>query len=104
MRISDWSSDVCSSDLQPGVRVLRTRQDPPPLLAEPAVCGLHQAATHPSHQYRLHFRKIPQSIQNRPFRIACTAIEPSALGVRSEERSVGNECVSTCKFRWSPYH
>src|SRR3546814_13965199 len=22
----------------------------------------------------------------------------------SEERSVGNKCVSTCKFRWSPYH
>src|SRR3546814_18096287 len=24
--------------------------------------------------------------------------------VRSEERSVGNECVSTCRSRWSPYH
>src|SRR3546814_11530832 len=23
---------------------------------------------------------------------------------RSEERRVGNECVSTCRFRWSPYH
>src|SRR3546814_14783288 len=28
------------------------------------------------------------------------------LGVaaRSEERRVGKECVSTCRFRWSPYH
>src|SRR3546814_19295832 len=25
-------------------------------------------------------------------------------GKRSEERSVGNECVSTCRSRWSPYH
>src|SRR3546814_19638261 len=25
-------------------------------------------------------------------------------GTRSEERRVGNECVSTCRSRWSPYH
>src|SRR3546814_14570346 len=25
-------------------------------------------------------------------------------GLRSEERRVGNECVSTCRYRWSPYH
>src|SRR3546814_11695923 len=24
--------------------------------------------------------------------------------LRSEERRVGNECVSTCRSRWSPYH
>src|SRR3546814_15379724 len=27
-----------------------------------------------------------------------------ALASRSEERRVGKECVSTCRFRWSPYH
>src|SRR3546814_17594748 len=27
-----------------------------------------------------------------------------ALKARSEERSVGTECVSTCRSRWSPYH
>ena len=27
-----------------------------------------------------------------------------ALGVRSEERRVGKECVSLCRSRWSPYH
>src|SRR3546814_19250961 len=26
------------------------------------------------------------------------------LTFRSEERRVGKECVSTCRFRWSPYH
>src|SRR3546814_16850819 len=26
------------------------------------------------------------------------------LPTRSEERRVGNECVSTCRSRWSPYH
>ena len=28
----------------------------------------------------------------------------AALGVRSEERRVGKECVSECRSRWSPYH
>src|SRR3546814_21053592 len=27
-----------------------------------------------------------------------------AIGRRSEERRVGKECVSTCRYRWSPYH
>src|SRR3546814_17606917 len=27
-----------------------------------------------------------------------------ALMIRSEERRVGKECVSTCRYRWSPYH
>src|SRR3546814_6736339 len=26
------------------------------------------------------------------------------LSLRSEERRVGQECVSTCRSRWSPYH
>src|SRR3546814_11922942 len=29
---------------------------------------------------------------------------PSGQGLRSEERRVGKECVSTCRYRWSPYH
>src|SRR3546814_16836636 len=28
----------------------------------------------------------------------------SVKGLRSEERRVGTECVSTCRSRWSPYH
>src|SRR3546814_13816151 len=28
----------------------------------------------------------------------------AAMVSRSEERRVGKECVSTCRFRWSPYH
>src|SRR3546814_11015606 len=30
--------------------------------------------------------------------------EPDGLNIRSEERRVGQECVSTCRSRWSPYH
>src|SRR3546814_2507316 len=35
-----------------------------------------------------------------PNAITCNGIGP----VRSEERRVGKECVSTCRSRWSPYH
>src|SRR3546814_14763719 len=31
-------------------------------------------------------------------------LEPWTIDLRSEERSVGKECVSTCRSRWSPYH
>src|SRR3546814_5850171 len=82
MRISDWSSDVCSSDLPRAVhqvalvrfQVLR-RAD-----------GFH----HPSRPDR--GRRAEWLWQ----------VEPG--GSRSEERRVGKECVSTCRSRWSPYH
>src|SRR3546814_3612727 len=76
MRISDWSSDVCSSDLP--------------------VDGRSKA-----------IMLIPISARRRAIarardqlgsiRVACDII-------RSEERRVGKECVSTCRSRWSPYH
>src|SRR3546814_17739532 len=33
-----------------------------------------------------------------------TTYGPRGFTVRSEERRVGKECVSTCRSRWSPYH
>src|SRR3546814_14697131 len=66
MRISDGSSDVCSSDLR------RTS-------AAPAGSRMRGAAI---------------SMRSNP------AFRP----IRSEERRVGKECVSTCRSRWSPYH
>src|SRR3546814_5875929 len=68
MRISDWSSDVCSSDLE--------AERPH---ARPHVAQLERLA-HGAAAMRQH-------------RV-----------VRSEERRVGKECVSTCRSRWSPYH
>src|SRR3546814_13554033 len=34
----------------------------------------------------------------------CTTIVDSMDPARTAERRVGKECVSTCRFRWSPYH
>src|SRR3546814_2688913 len=87
MRISDWSSDVCSSDL------MMTSESGPPRSAKP--CPLRLAdhiADGP------HFNARTKIGGEEP-------IELDEMGAgRSEERRVGKECVSTCRSRWSPYH
>src|SRR3546814_7889541 len=81
MRISDWSSDVCSSDLNDNLRVRRYVAK---YTINPAIA--HGIAAHVG------------------------SVEPGKLAdlvvwkPRSEERRVGKECVSTCRSRWSPYH
>src|SRR3546814_9832787 len=87
LRISDWSSDVCSSDLPPEVdwsfdgifgtydRAAVQRG----LQVYKEVCSACHSLT------QVHYRPLP------------------SLGYRSDERRVGKECVSTCRYRWSPY-
>src|SRR3546814_13681616 len=100
MRISDWSSDVCSSDL-----------------ARPPDDGPVDA------------RDVDQALFTRPHRLVRPVGEALAFAIReeffiaraafefdgaaparvleqrrSEERRVGKECVSTCRSRWSPTH
>src|SRR3546814_18067405 len=79
MRISDWSSDVCSSDL----------------IAAPMVGGMVTAPllslfVLPAAYRLMRRRQTSESIPNQ--------------AERSEERRVGKACVSTCRSRWSPYH
>src|SRR3546814_1943317 len=85
MRISDWSSDVCSSDLVAHRGDLRQRR----VVDADAVAALQLGGEpHP-------FQGIDAEIELR------AGVEGD-LG-RSEERRVGKECVSTCRSRWSPY-
>src|SRR3546814_13149530 len=81
MRISDWSSDVCSSDLadSPGRRF---DDDAGPGEEHPGVRWV---------------RRPERSGRRR-------GMAPARGADRSEERRVGKACVSTCRFRWSPYH
>src|SRR3546814_1389775 len=81
MRISDWSSDVCSSD------------------PDALVVSVHS------------WKGI--AIITAAVGIMVGAMDLSGVGIkfsefildlRSEERRVGKECVSTCRSRWSPYH
>src|SRR3546814_12023946 len=105
MRISDWSSDVCSSDLSWTLMVY---------LNQPEAGGATR------------FIKIGKTIQPEPGkllawnnRLSPGHYNPATLhhgmkvraGVkyiitkwRSEERRVGKECVSTCRSRWAPYN
>src|SRR3546814_19473438 len=91
MRISDWSSDVCSSDLQE--RVSLETDQARPHLAEHPVTHFVQSA----------LRASPTSWRRRSLR-TLTYWSASRCTARSEERRVGKECVSKCRSRWSPYH
>src|SRR3546814_16965135 len=110
MRISDWSSDVCSSDLLADhharpARVARGkhRAERPAeaehevggnrTLADPATDPVGSKVTSGSH------RSVPCALT----RSRLAHPPAAAVGGRSEERRVGKECVSTCRSRWSPY-
>src|SRR3546814_3041323 len=121
MRISDWSSDVCSSDLGATERLMEL------LSAAPQIAPPAQPRALPeTQQARLQFDKVAFHYPSRPLTPALDGmtldiregetvalVGPSGAGKttvfqllqrRSEERRVGKECVSTCRSRWSPYH
>src|SRR3546814_6113422 len=89
VRISDWSSDVCSSDLAGAVLADLARRGGARRLRPPPAGAARRPARHLP-RARLDLRLPP--------------LRPAAAGGRSEERRVGKEWVSTCRSRWSPYH
>src|SRR3546814_5962837 len=108
MRISDWSSDVCSSDLMIDV------QGDGEAYQEMHVDGgamaqvfLYPSALHLAEEAaRLHAQR-----ERRVYIIRNARLDPDwadverrtfSIAGRSEERRVGKECVSTCRSRWSP--
>src|SRR3546814_15891412 len=112
MRISDWSSDVCSSDLWywDGGLVSNT-----PL--EHVVAAAHedmlvfQVDLFPARGERPHdleqawSREKDIRYSSRTRRISDGLVRRrKEHRLRSEERRGGKECVSTCRSRWSPYH
>src|SRR3546814_17784283 len=92
-RISDWSSDVCSSDLI-------VDDD------DGAGAGRRDA------DGRVHRRGVDAAVEGGDLVAPDQRREGIAAGVqlvapaveRTEERRVGTECVSTCRSRWSPCH
>src|SRR3546814_12814787 len=102
MRISDWSSDVCSSDL---LRLLTV----PGLLAIAAgiflASRLDVDSAYTDFLWALLIMGTGLGLCMAPATAAIVAATPvEKHGVRSEERRVGKACVSTCRARWSPYH
>src|SRR3546814_13463596 len=130
MRISDWSSDVCSSDLNlkivlialfgavAGQAVIGFAAHLYPLFYLERVAKVDGATANflvatallliiPSFVF---FGWLSARIGRKPIMMTACVIAVfvyfpayKAL-VRSEARRVGTECVSTCGYRWSPYH
>src|SRR3546814_15983979 len=100
MRISDWSSDVCSSDLNLayfGVEfAVASRIGSVSLFAD-SVDFLEDALVN-----LLIFAALGWSVIHRARLGMCLAaiLLAPGLATRSEERRVGKECVSTCRSRW----
>src|SRR3546814_17929939 len=108
MRISDWSSDVCSSDLRDR-RIATNRDAADTDLPRDATCDLvvtdhrHAKPLSPRRSGRHRQRQTRSRVVARiRLKIDWPAIEFD--GHRSAERRVGKECVSTCRCRWSPYY
>src|SRR3546814_12180657 len=102
MRISDWSSDVCSSDLG---GVIATVAD---VAGGYASYSLFDDA---SDVLTVEFKLNLLAPALGPFVTAVGEVLRSgrtltvcSLRIRSEERRVGKECVSQCRSRWSPFH
>src|SRR3546814_14214657 len=92
MRISDWSSDVCSSDL----RLRRGGSAGNPDL-KPLTSNNYDASLE-------YYFSPTGSVTAAVFRHDAQGFLSTVDDRRSEERRVGKECVSTCRSRWSPYH
>src|SRR3546814_16742655 len=102
MRISDWSSDVCSSDL-----------------LQAAIAEGQAAATTNDDKYYLGFYTLQAGIMNKDQALQAQGLDTALASglvpatdaavynfysgqLRTEERSVGKVCVSTCRYRGSP--
>src|SRR3546814_13387865 len=99
MRISDWSSDVCSSDLV-------DEGKEPNSMTLGATCGMAgwERALGRSMIMRLHLMEdlVSEICSVDDEDELHAALMTAARRMRSEERRVGNECVSKCESRWSP--
>src|SRR3546814_10970882 len=102
MRISDWSSDVCSSDLAALSLPGRAARAAVPVADVPMPDFTPESGAELRVLRPAKFVPADETLFNEN-----TKKFSDATGVpvkRSEERRVGKECVSTCRSRWSPYH
>src|SRR3546814_20852669 len=111
MRISDWSSDLCSSDLPRPRRIIREFHLAIMLFDDllddrEAQPGAALPRRHIGFGDRVARLRQPDSVvgDDDADDIAGAYIELRVDRARSEERRVGKECVSKCRSRWSPDH
>src|SRR3546814_11010049 len=108
MRISDWSSDVCSSDLLAACRVewyqRATKQ-------AASVSNFNLVGAAQVGKASLSGMRLLHRLSGRmplwpldPVPARGPLLVEIYTSLSSEERRVGKGCVSTCRSRWSPYH
>src|SRR3546814_8448208 len=95
MRISDWSSDVCSSDL----RIVGYAQLQPGHGDHPAMAEL---AVDPEARGRGIGGRLVTEVLSEGGPDARVWAHGNLPAARSEERRVGKECGRTCRSRWEP--
>src|SRR3546814_15832003 len=101
MRISDWSSDVCSSDLIDDVAPRQHDRRPRHIAVElQEGDDRYRKGDRADRDAQSHFDAADR--ENLPRRVG--DVDSLWVEIRSEERRVGKECVSTCRSRWSPYN
>src|SRR3546814_12367180 len=133
MRISDWSSDVCSSDLRRGMSTRTDSGGTDPIIEsrEQLIAAFAKGAK-PKDRWRIgtehekfvyakadfHAPSYDERGGIHTLLIGLTrygwnpvfegeniiALSGADGTIRSEERRVGKECVRTCRSRWAPYH
>src|SRR3546814_19726955 len=104
MRISDWSSDVYSSDLASSAQIINlpAQSGNGQSSSERSIVVDDLAALNASLAQATASRIEAQARYQQSGRAGASA--EALSNSRSEERRVGKECVSTCRSRWSPYH
>src|SRR3546814_16000248 len=118
MRISDWSSDVCSSDL---LAVAANGAAPATTVLVPSVNTGRPFPQTAKHSFTVwtdyhvtpaisigggafYMSRVYGGFQDNRTATQDTSGVITVNHARSEERRVGKECVSQCRSRWSPYH
>src|SRR3546814_20188307 len=123
MRISDWSSDVCSSDLLFGelwfqvpetIKIVLNGRAPKYPIAKDIIlylAGKYGDDFGQNMSLEFSGSLVPELDMDGRFCLSTHGVEVAAKFAlfpfdekRSEARRVGKECVSTCRSRWSPYH
>src|SRR3546814_15827233 len=105
MRISDWSSDVCSSDLAEARAAAKRDQEQKQRADITALAEQDDGVL--SHDVKLEAieAKVPDSgADDRRITVTCSIVAFRDTAPRTEERRGWKGCASTCRSRWSQYH
>src|SRR3546814_16295192 len=99
MRISDWSSDVCSSDL-PGGKAAQLLPVAGKARLDQSFCRQYPRIPPERHHARPGMCRDEIAVDD--LHAVTAELRADLVWRRSEERRVGKECVSTCRSRWWP--